>query len=161
MELAEVDAYLASRAQKKSKPRSLESERARLAKEQADKLEMENAQTRGELVHVDDAASAVECVVVAIRAKALSLGSKLAPQVVACSNVNEVKAIIDAGADDFLREIAEIDSGRVCGAGKGHPGEAPAGSAAAEAVRQRVGRPAPRPVARKQRRTRRVDDRKS
>ena len=150
-DLRDVSEWLAKRGS--SKVGSLEKERARLAREQADKLEMENAQTRSELVHVDDAAAAVECVVVAIRAKALSLGSKLAPQVVVCSNVNEVKAIIDAGADSFLREISEINPAGARGAGQGDPGEAPAGPAAAKAVRQRVGRPKPRPVARKQRGT--------
>ena len=149
-DLREVSEWLSKRGA--SKVGSLEKERARLAREQADKLEMENAQTRGELVHVDDAAAAVECVVVAIRAKALSLGSKLAPQVVVCSNVNEVKAIIDAGADSFLREIAEINPAGARGPGPGDPDEAAAGASAAEAVRQRVGRPKPRPVAGKQRR---------
>lgn len=149
-DLRDVSEWLSKRGA--SKVGSLEKERARLAREQADKLEMENAQTRGELVHVDDAAAAVECVVVAIRAKALSLGSKLAPQVVVCSNVNEVRAIIDAGADSFLREIAEIDPAGARGAEPGDPDEAPTGPSAAEAVRQRMGRPKPGTVAGKQRR---------
>jgi len=155
-DLPEVSGWLDKRGA--SKVGSLEKERARLAREQADKLQMENAQTRGELVHVDDAASAVESIIIAIRAKALSLGTKLAPQVVVCNNVNEVKAIIDAGADDFLRELAEINPAGTRGTEQRDPEAAPAGPAAAEAVRQRVGRPKPRPVARKQRRARGMDN---
>jgi phage terminase Nu1 subunit (DNA packaging protein) len=56
-DLRDVSEWLAKRGA--SKVGSREKERARLAREQADKLEMENAQTRGELVHVDDAAAAV------------------------------------------------------------------------------------------------------
>jgi hypothetical protein len=93
----------------KGLPPDVARERARWLRARANREEHELAKECGLYVHIDDAADAVERVIVAIRAKALSLGNKLSPQVVACSNVNEVRALIDAGADDFLREIAEID----------------------------------------------------
>ncbi len=118
---------------------NLDGERARLAREQADKLAMENAISRGELVHVDDAAAMIEEVVVAIKAKILSLGTKLAPLVVSCSSIVQVRALIDRSADELLRDIAAIDPGRNRGAEEGDQGAPPNVPSSSEADGLRVG----------------------
>lgn len=60
-------------------PLSLEGERARLAKEQADAKAMENQVTRGELVKADDVASAWEQIGTEVKRVLLSIPSDLAP----------------------------------------------------------------------------------
>jgi hypothetical protein len=92
---------------------------------------MENAVTRGDLVYSADTAAPLGAVIVAIRAKILGFGSKVAPRVVACSNVNEVKALIDAASRDILLEIAEIDPGDDGGIAEGDPEAAATGDSAA------------------------------
>jgi len=93
----------------KSDHGKVSAQRARLLRAQAARAELKLGTERGQLVNVDAAASVIECVIVAIRAKLLALPGKAAPRVVACNNLNEVKALLDEQVRDCLTEIASID----------------------------------------------------
>lgn len=84
-------------------------ERARLAKEQADRHEMENAVRRGELLeraHVD---AAVIGAFARVRARLLAIPSKLAPQVVQSDEPAEAEQMIRAAVCDALRELSSTN----------------------------------------------------
>ncbi len=85
----------------------LNEERARLAKEQADAKEMENAIARGELVYIEDVAKQFEKGLERARTKLLALPSKVAPEVHACATAKEVQAIIESNIVEALSELAE------------------------------------------------------
>ncbi len=135
---------------------SARASRARLIKAQAEAQEMENAETRRELVHVEDAAAVVDRIVEAIRPKLLGLGSRISPQVTGCSQIAENKAFIDGIAYEMLRDIASIDprwSGGVVGGGdKPSAGSPPA----ADIDCKPVGGSVPEAVPRVKRRARAV-----
>jgi phage terminase Nu1 subunit (DNA packaging protein) len=81
-------------------------ERARLAKEQADAKEMENAVSRGELVYIEDVAKQFERGLEKVRTKLLAIPSKIAPEVHACASVKEVQAVIESNIIEALSELA-------------------------------------------------------
>ena len=83
----------------------LTAERARLAKEQADKLEMENAASRGELLPRGDVVSALQAVFARCRARLLSLPTKLAPLIVGEQSPAVVQDRITAGVHEALEEL--------------------------------------------------------
>jgi phage terminase Nu1 subunit (DNA packaging protein) len=136
--LPEIEKWLSERGKKATG--SLDAERARLAREQADKLEMENALTRGEMVHIDDSAAVLEAVFVAIRAKILSLKVKIPPNVIGCGRLPEIEAIVDRECNSILHEIAQINPGGNGGVIPGIPAAASTGDATAAPVRKRMGR---------------------
>ena len=80
---------------------SYDVEKARLAKEQADKLELENAKTRGDLLPADEVARADEAIFAAIRDGLLGLPDGLAEQI--CEIADDGPAVVAA----FLRERIE------------------------------------------------------
>lgn len=154
--LPEIEKWLSERGKKA--PGSLDAERARLAREQADKLEMENAITRGEMVYVDDSAAVLEAVIVAIRAKILSLKVKIPPNVIGCSRLVEIEDIVDRECNNILHEIAQINPGGNGGAAPSAPPTPPAGNAPAAPDRKRMGGLLPETIAGVQLRTGSVDD---
>ncbi len=85
----------------------LTEERARLAKEQADAKEMENAIARGELVHIEDVAKQFERGLERARTKLLAIPSKIAPEVHACATAKEVQSVIERNIVEALTELAE------------------------------------------------------
>jgi hypothetical protein len=90
-------------------PGSLQAERTRLAKEQADKLELENAILRKEHVHVDDAAEVLGSVITAIRSKIMALPKKVAPSIVGCGSIPSVAAALEDATNEVLLEISNIE----------------------------------------------------
>jgi phage terminase Nu1 subunit (DNA packaging protein) len=86
---------------------NLTEERARLAREQADAKEMENAIARGELVHIEDVAKQFERGLERARTKLLAIPSKVAPEVHACATAKEVQAIIERNIVEALSELAD------------------------------------------------------
>ena len=82
-------------------------ERTRLAKEQGDKLAIENSIKRGELVYVSDVVQAWSEHISGAKAKLLSLPSKVAPQLVNQPNANVIAARIREEVDTALTELAE------------------------------------------------------
>lgn len=84
----------------------LTAERARLAKEQADALEMKNARERGELLPRDDVHLSVTEAFTRVRAKLLALPSKLAPTVYGLNSIAEVRDKITNGVTEALAELS-------------------------------------------------------
>jgi len=87
----------------------LQAERARLAKEQADAKEMENAIERGDLVYIEDVAKQFENQLTKVRTKLLALPTKLAPECHASATLLEVQSIIEAGIVESLNELVGYD----------------------------------------------------
>ena len=83
----------------------LADERARLAKEQADAKEMENAVERGDLVYIEDVAKQVENQLTKVRTKLLSVPTKVAPEAHACATVREVQNVIEEAITEALNEL--------------------------------------------------------
>ncbi len=90
---------------------SLEDEKTRLTKAQADLAELELSEERGELVRMSSVSGAWESHVARCRARLLSLPTKASPQVVGCSSLAEVKAVLDGFVEEALLELAADDTG--------------------------------------------------
>jgi len=94
-------------------------QRERLAAAQAEKVEAENRVRRGELVEIEQTATVWDDVVIATRAKMLSLPSKLAPQLVRQSDPNVIARALSDEIDHALAELAReegADDAPVCAA---------------------------------------------
>lgn len=86
----------------------LNTERARLAKEQADKASRENAIASGDVFLWSQFAPELERALTEVRTKMQAAPRKLAPQVVGVQTVTEIEAIIDGGIREAL-EGASLD----------------------------------------------------
>ena len=86
-------------------------EKTRLAREQGDKLAIENSIKRGELVYVSDVISVWSEHISGAKAKLLSLPSKVAPQLVNQPNANVIAGRIREEVDIVLTELAESNDG--------------------------------------------------
>lgn len=83
----------------------LGAERARLAKEQADAKEMENAVERGDLVYIEKVAKQFEKQLTKARNKLLAAPTKVAAEAHAAATVKEVREIIEAAIIEALDEL--------------------------------------------------------
>lgn len=108
------EVYKWKKLQDKGEVGSLEIERARLAKEQADKYSLDNAVKRGELVPVGDVTRVWESRIGACRSRLLGLPGRISPHVVACSNVAEVKALLERYIYECLDDLAVGSGVPVC-----------------------------------------------
>ena len=90
---------------------NLADERARLSKEQADAKEMENAIERGELVYIEDVAKRFEEGLSKVRAKLLSIPTKIAPEAAAAEDAKEVQRLIEGAIVEALNELVGLDAG--------------------------------------------------
>lgn len=120
-------------------------ERARLAKEQADKIAMENATRRGESLSRPDVVAMIQGLIAHSRAKFLALPSKLAAILARLDQPREVQDRLTTAIHDCLAELANTrwvsaDPGEPSGGGSSDGGDERL-RAAAETDRQRVGRP--------------------
>ncbi|VAX09335.1 hypothetical protein MNBD_GAMMA25-181 [hydrothermal vent metagenome] len=86
---------------------TLEEERIRLTKEQADKTAIENAKLRGELVPLDDMGTAWLAMTSAFRASMLSIPGKLAPILAAETDRHRVRQILEAEIEEALAELSQ------------------------------------------------------
>jgi terminase small subunit / prophage DNA-packing protein len=84
----------------------LSAERARKAKEEADRLEMMNAQMRGELLARADVDAAVGAAFARVRAKMLSVPTKVAAEAMLVDTPAEAEAIIRDAVSEALGELA-------------------------------------------------------
>ena len=84
----------------------LDRERTRLTKAQADKTELEVAELRAELVRAPVIGLHWQAMVAAMRAKLLSLPSKVAPQVAGPDSLSRTQELIQAVVHEALAEIA-------------------------------------------------------
>jgi phage terminase Nu1 subunit (DNA packaging protein) len=84
-------------------------ERGRLLKAQADKVDLEVAALRGELVPIDKTQAVWTAYLANCRAKLLAIPHKLAPRVLLAKEVAEVQAIIEGEIHECLTELAGGD----------------------------------------------------
>lgn len=84
----------------------LTSEQARIAKARADKLEMENAVKRGELIPVDEVRLLIQSAAIVVRDKLQSMAVRLATHVVGVKTVRQAKTLIDERVNDCLGELS-------------------------------------------------------
>lgn len=91
----------------------LTAERARVAKEQADQLEMKNARDRGELLPRDDVHLAVTDAFTRVRAKLLALPSKVAPTAFGLGTIAELKDAFTRAINEALAELSATVVARV------------------------------------------------
>ena len=89
----------------------LSAERARLAKEQADAKEMENAVERGDLVYIEDVAKQIENQLTKARTRLLAVPTKVAPEAHASATVREVQALIEDAIVEALNELVGYNQG--------------------------------------------------
>ena len=82
-------------------------EKTRLAREQGDKLSIENSIKRGELVYVSDVVNTWADHISSAKAKLMAMPTKLAPQLVNQSNANVIAGRIREEVDAALTELAE------------------------------------------------------
>jgi len=135
----------------------LEQERARLARVQQEKAALDVAVRRGQLLDVNLVYRAWETLLVGIRARMLSVPTKLAAELAALSDANAIRARLTDEISEILAEAAAHRAGPadLDGAGSDEPGgEDP--DATAEADGEPVGRRQAKAEPRKQRRTRAV-----
>lgn len=84
-------------------------ERARLAKEQADAKEMDNAVTRGELVAASEVVAQWRGEFARAKSKLLSMPSKLAPLMVGVKTPAEAQSILETVVWEALNELSQPD----------------------------------------------------
>jgi len=89
----------------------LSAERARLAKEQADAKEMENAVGRGDLVYIEDVAKQIENQLTKVRTRLLGVPTKVAPEAHASATVREVQTLIEGAIVEALNELVGYSQG--------------------------------------------------
>ena len=89
-----------------SEGNGLDFERTRLTKAQADKTELEVSELRGELVRAPVIGLHWQAMVAAMRAKLLSLPSKVAPLVAGPDSLSRTQELIQANVHEALAEIA-------------------------------------------------------
>lgn len=89
----------------------LSAERARLAKEQADAKEMENAVERGDLVYIEDVAKQIENQLTKVRTRLLAVPTKVAPEAHASATVREVQSVIEEAIVGALNELVGYNQG--------------------------------------------------
>lgn len=94
------------RVERLTKRDELSSERARLAREQADHTAMKNAERRGELIEMELVTEYVTKIISASRAKLLSLPRKLAPVVRFADTDAKCEAILEAHIHESLEELS-------------------------------------------------------
>lgn len=87
----------------------LVAEKTRLAKEQGDKLALENAIKRGQLIYADDAAEIWSDHISHAKSKILVIPSKLAPQLVNIDNANVIAGKLRDELDAALAELASAN----------------------------------------------------
>lgn len=114
----------------------LTAERARKAKEEADRLEMQNAQMRGELLARADVDAAVIEDYSRVRARLLNIPSKVAPLVAAVTEPREAEGMVKRAINEALQELSDPDALAAAGAGLAGGAET-----AAEVDGERMGRP--------------------
>ncbi len=90
---------------------SLTDERTRLTKYQADLAELDLRRAHGEVIGTEDAMRIWSEVVMAVRQRLLALPTRMAPLVVNCQSIPEVKARLDVAITEVLGELTSPDLG--------------------------------------------------
>jgi phage terminase Nu1 subunit (DNA packaging protein) len=121
---------------------------AEVARQRAEKLAMENAKARGELIPVADMSLAMQTAFAYVRSQILALPTKAAPEVFTLETVGEVKERLSELVSDVLTEISETRAVQISTDGDGNGASGRSGkrgakgaTTAAKSKRKRVGRP--------------------
>lgn len=93
----------------------LEAERARLAKEQADKTAMENEEKRGRLVDAEKVAAWWVQIVTNAKTKLLAIPTKAAPLVLGCKSLAQAKDVLEKLIHESLTELSAANPSAVAG----------------------------------------------
>ena len=133
--LPEATAWKLSEGKTTSSGLDLTAERARLAKEQADKAAMDNKRASGEFVLASQAADILQKIVMAFRSKVLSIPTKAAPLIHGCKTLAETRDSLEVALFEALNELAETPLANLSTAESGSNGKA-----TAKANGKRVGR---------------------
>jgi len=89
---------------------NLDAERARLTKEQADKVAMENELTRSQLIDAEQVAVMWANVVVNIKTRVLAIPTKAAPLVIGCKTMPQVRDVIERVIIEALHDLSTSDA---------------------------------------------------
>lgn len=89
----------------------LVAERARLAKEQADRLAMQNDMTRGAVVPVAEVAAVVGAEYARVRTRLLAIPAEQAPRIHRCKAPAEVMAVLLEVISEALEELTRDGDG--------------------------------------------------
>ncbi|TWB19504.1 hypothetical protein FBZ99_101277 [Rhizobium sp. ERR 1071] len=139
-----------------------EQERARKDKEAADRLELQNAVTRGELAPLAEMVSAVTSAFARVRAKILTIPSKVAPLIVGETSTVVVRDVVKNEVHNALEELAGTRLRDWTFSPPGDSGELLDGAdTTAQPDNQRVGRQRKTPQSRGVGRTRKMGNGKS
>ena len=106
VDLSDMARWRITRATEDGGGSELDHERTRLTRAQADKTELEVAELRAELVRAPVIGLHWQAMVAAMRAKLLSLPSKVAPQVAGPDSLSRTQELIQAVVHEALAEIA-------------------------------------------------------
>lgn len=128
-----------------------EAERARLTREQADKVAMDNEIRRGKLVDVDQVSLWWGSIISNAKTRLLAIPTKSAPLVLGAKTLPQARDVLERMITEVL---SELSSANPIPDTQGDAGV----EAAAEADGEPVGGPAPEAKPRKQRRARTVAD---
>lgn len=96
-------------ADKERGVKPLDNERARLAKSQADRSEIEVARMRAELVPAVEIEKAWNDLATAFRAKILSLPTKLAPKLAGRNAIAEIQGVLCDALEEALAELSTYE----------------------------------------------------
>ncbi len=99
----------------------LEVERARLAKEQADKTAMENEERRGKLIDAEKAAGWWVQIITNAKTKILAIPTKAAPLVLGCKSLAQAKDVLEKLIHESLTELSATNPSAIAGS-EGAPG---------------------------------------
>lgn len=124
-----VLAWKSARDQSDQPITDFETERTRKVKLEADKLALEVAEKRGDLIPAEQVESAVADMVAAFRARILSIPSKLAGPIAATIDTRETEALLTDAIHEALHELSDYAPS----AETGHPDGGPSGGPATEA----------------------------
>lgn len=133
---------------------NLEGERARLARAQSEKAELDLQVRRGTLLERAEVVRDGQALVVAMRARLRALPARLTPELSTPETYAKTRALISAAVDEALLEISDEKFATTVAAHTLDIRDGEADRSAAEADRQPVGRPTSRVEQRVKRRAR-------
>jgi len=98
--------YETNEANQTANDRRLREEQLRYEIERADKMALQNAKLRGEVVSIEEVAGVVESEYAAVKAALLSIPYKSAGELAVMDNVIEIKKLLDGLLNEALSELS-------------------------------------------------------
>lgn len=108
--LSDINYLRANPTEVDGKETTLEAEKIRLTKAQADKAEMGATELKGELIRADEAEAAWIGEVTSMRAKMLSIPAKAAGEWAGSLSINESQDVLKRHISEALQELADSAS---------------------------------------------------